>query len=169
MVAAPGYRAIHQIDADGTNHRQLARGSFGDVAWSPDGTRIAYTANCEVRHGGDWSCDVFLMNADGSHKRRLVKNSFGCGCVGWIAHGREVLWNKVGTYATNIATGARRTLFLKPGSPARISADGTRIAIAGWGDGPITIVASAGLRVTRVTVPPGWAYARASVYLAAAP
>jgi len=136
MVAAPGYRAIHRIDADGSNHRQLARGSFGDVAWSPDGTRIAYTANCEVRHGGDWSCDVYLMNADGSNKRLLVKNTFGCGCVEWIANGREVLWNNVGTYATSIKTGARHTLFRTPGSPVGISSDGATVAIAAWSVDP---------------------------------
>jgi dipeptidyl aminopeptidase/acylaminoacyl peptidase len=166
LVAAPGYRAIDRIDADGTNHRQLARGSFGDVAWSPDGTRIAYTANCEVRHGGDWSCDVYLMNADGSNKRLLVENTFGCGCVAWIAHGKEVLWNNVGTFATNITTGARHTLFRKPGSPAGISSSGATVAIAGWGNGPITIVTSAGRRIRRVKVPRGWTYAQTAVYLA---
>jgi|GEM_PF-3367543 len=166
MVAAPGYRAIHRIDADGSNHRQLARGSFGDVAWSPDGTRIAYTANCEVRHGGDWSCDVYLMNADGSNKRLLVKNTFGCGCVEWIANGREVLWNNVGTYATSIKTGARHTLFRTPGSPVGISSDGATVAIAAWSGGRITIVTSTGRRVARVKVPRGWTYTQASVHLA---
>jgi Tol biopolymer transport system component len=165
MISAPGYRAIDRIDADGTHHRRLVRGSFGDVAWSPDGTRIAYTANCEVRHGGDWSCDVYLMNADGTHRRLLVNDTFGCGCVAWIDHGRQVLWNNVGTYATNITTRSRHTLFRKPGSPAGISADGATVAIAAWGNGPITIVTSTGRRIARVKVPRGWAYARASVYL----
>ena len=166
LLAAPGYRAIDRIDADGTHRRRLARGSFGDVAWSPDGTRIAYTANCEVRHGGDWSCDLHLMNADGTNKRLLVKDTFGCGCVAWIDHGRQVLWNNVGTYATNITTRARHALFRKPGSPAGIAADGATIAIAAWGNGPITIVTSTGRRIAEVRVPRGWAYAQASVYLA---
>jgi sugar lactone lactonase YvrE len=106
------------------------------------------------------------MNADGTNTRLLVKDTFGCGCVAWIDHGRQVLWNKVGTYSTNITTRARHTLFRQPGSPAGISADGTMVAIAAWGNGPITIVTSTGRRITKVKVPRGWTHARASVHLA---
>jgi hypothetical protein len=106
------------------------------------------------------------MNADGSRKRRLVENTFGCGCVGWIAHGREIVWNKVGTFATSITTGARHTLFGKPGSPAGISSSGTTIAVAGWWNGPITIVGSSGRRIVRVRVPRGWTHTQAAVHLA---
>src|SRR5262249_20435095 len=153
MLAARGYHAIDRIDADGTHHRRLARGSFGDVAWSPDGTRIAFTANCDVRHGADWTCDVYVMDADGTNRRLLVEDPVGCGRVAWIDRGRQVLWNDVGTYATNIVTRARHTLFPKPGSPVGISGDGATVAIAARGSGPITIVTSTGRRIRTVRVP----------------
>ncbi|HXF72266.1 MAG TPA: hypothetical protein VNO79_06625 [Actinomycetota bacterium] len=40
----------------------------GDPAWSPDGSRIAFSSN--VQGEGDY--DIYVMDADGSHLRRLT-------------------------------------------------------------------------------------------------
>jgi TolB protein len=58
------------IDADGTNRVNLTRNSAGIIsfapAWSPDGTRIAFT----VDTGTDF--EIWVMNADGKGKRFLT-------------------------------------------------------------------------------------------------
>jgi Tol biopolymer transport system component len=59
---------IYVVDADGTNESNLIHsGGFG--AWSPDGKKIAYMGN----HPGGLTSDIFVMNANGSGRRRLTK------------------------------------------------------------------------------------------------
>jgi Tol biopolymer transport system component len=47
------------MNADGTNARRVAQGVAG--SWSPNGNRIVYTTSFQLR----------IVNADGSHKRKL--------------------------------------------------------------------------------------------------
>jgi Tol biopolymer transport system component len=47
------------MNVDGTNIRRLAQGVAG--SWSPNGKRIVYTNSLQLR----------IMNADGSHKRKI--------------------------------------------------------------------------------------------------
>jgi dipeptidyl aminopeptidase/acylaminoacyl peptidase len=50
---------VFVMNADGTNIRRLAQGVAG--SWSPNGKRIVYTNSLQLR----------IMNADGSHKRKI--------------------------------------------------------------------------------------------------
>jgi Tol biopolymer transport system component len=50
---------VFVMNADGTNRRKLAQGVAG--SWSPNGKRIVYTNSFQLR----------IMNANGSHKRKL--------------------------------------------------------------------------------------------------
>ena len=63
--------AVFTINPDGSNERQLTHPPAATVddqpAWSPDGKLIAFS-RCSDESG----CSVFLVNADGSHPRRLV-------------------------------------------------------------------------------------------------
>ena len=55
------------MDADGSNVQQLTRGmSAGAAEWSPDGTKIAFDSD----HQGNF--EIYVMNTDGSHVRRLT-------------------------------------------------------------------------------------------------
>jgi hypothetical protein len=69
-VASGGAKEIWVMDGDGANPRQLT--TFGDtcdeLAFSPDGLMIAF-----IRYTGA-RCDLYLMNADGSHQRRISQN-----------------------------------------------------------------------------------------------
>jgi TolB protein len=54
------------MDSDGGHQRQLTKGSGMDPAWSPDGSRIAYSQ--ENWDGGR----LWIMNPDGTGKRPLL-------------------------------------------------------------------------------------------------
>jgi Tol biopolymer transport system component len=71
---------IYSMNADGSGVTQLTNNSASDFqpAWSPDGTKIAFTSN---RDPGDPDCDgefvlcnteIYVMNADGSGQTRLT-------------------------------------------------------------------------------------------------
>jgi len=57
---------VYTINADGSDIRQLTNDTNGNYVpvWSPDGTKIAYTAT----DFGDQTDQVFVMRANGSHK-----------------------------------------------------------------------------------------------------
>ena len=66
---------IFVMDTDGTDVRQVTTtGSDYDPHWSPDGSQIVFTRQEIVESGGQSSAtsDIFVMDADGSHVRRLT-------------------------------------------------------------------------------------------------
>jgi Tol biopolymer transport system component len=73
-----GPSEIFVMNADGTNMTQLTSDPrTGNVirfenihsAWSPDGTRIAFSSNRDENYG------IYVMNADGSNIRKLTSDS----------------------------------------------------------------------------------------------
>ena len=86
-----GNWAVWTVRRDGSDPRQLTHprlvppaGQNGDApdSWSPDGRRILYTS--VVR--GDR--ELFVMDADGAHKRRLTHWHGGDSCPIWLPDGR---------------------------------------------------------------------------------
>lgn len=73
--------------SDGTDLKLLGAGH--DPCFSPDGTKIAYTG--EVTGG----VSVFVMNADGSAKRRIVKDANPWGAVfpAWSPDGKQIVYS----------------------------------------------------------------------------
>ena len=65
IVFARPNKGIYVVAADGAGLHRLASGPDDYPAWSPDGKRIAFTTD-----SGLW-----IMDADGSHKRRLTVDS----------------------------------------------------------------------------------------------
>lgn len=55
---------VFVMNEDGTGVRRLAHGFAG--CWSPNGSKILYTQS--------FASALFVMNADGSHKRRIVRS-----------------------------------------------------------------------------------------------
>lgn len=88
-----GNWAVWSMRRDGSDRRHLTHpvlrppaGAHGDAPadWSPDGSRILYST--EV--AGDR--ELFVMNADGSHKRRVTHWRGGDSPQAWLPDGRIV-------------------------------------------------------------------------------
>jgi Tol biopolymer transport system component len=62
-LSGPDGDGIYSTQPDGTGSRRIVPGGHGDVAWSRDGTRIAYFRTND---------DLWEARSDGSHARRIV-------------------------------------------------------------------------------------------------
>lgn len=92
-------RHIFVADADGSDRTDLGLGS--DPAWSPDGTEIAFTL---------WP-DIWVMNADGSERRRVTNDPSSTHRVGeptWSPDGTQIAFNanNQDIWVVNVAAGA---------------------------------------------------------------
>ena len=88
-----GWTDLRVVNADGSDERKLAAGSYvtgdsatvaGGDAWSPDGGAIAF-----VDRRGSFA----LMSPDGSHRRKLTQRSFRSDGASWSPSGRELVFS----------------------------------------------------------------------------
>ena len=114
---------LYTMNDDGTNLTKVGTGA--DPAWSPDHSRIVFSANNTI----------FIMNADGSGTRALGVDSDRF--PSFTADGTKVLFThanpKGGSDVFTVnADGTNRQLLLKMGGVAiedpRMSPDGTKLA-----------------------------------------
>jgi tricorn protease len=105
-------------------------GTEGPAFFSPDGRRIAFTAQYD---GGR---DVYLMDAAGGLPRRLTWDPAGATALGWSADGSEVLFRSTREngvrrsrfWAVKVTGGAPRLLPIPYGEFIAAHADGRRLA-----------------------------------------
>lgn len=115
---------------------QAGRGGSWEPAWSPDGKWIAYSA--QQASGSD----LFLVNLDGTERRRLTDNKAIDGCPTWSPDGKQIAFfsDRDGNweiYVMNLDGSNVRRLTQNPGqdhTPAW-SPDGGRIAFVSDRDG----------------------------------
>ncbi|MFQ5809348.1 MAG: hypothetical protein ACE5JM_06990 [Armatimonadota bacterium] len=65
-----------------------SRLSFWNLAWSPDSESLALTIADESQPG---STDIWVMNADGSDRRRLTAEPGSYGIIAWAADGEHLV------------------------------------------------------------------------------
>ncbi len=93
---------IYTLPITGGTPKRIAEGLSWEVhpRFSPDGTRIAFTSD---RGGGN---NIWLMNADGSDKRQLTKESFRLlNQPTWSPDGRFIAAKKHFTTQRSLGTG----------------------------------------------------------------
>lgn len=110
FVGAPDVRGMFVAPASGGSAIRLTAGqrvAGSPAAWSWDGTRIAY--NVQSSTGG---LHVYIMNADGSGKRRLTNDTRRESAPLWSPDDSEIYFgNPFWFGAANIATQDVRTIF----------------------------------------------------------
>jgi Tol biopolymer transport system component/ankyrin repeat protein len=79
------------MSSDGSGRTPLTRDDLLEIdpVWSPDGTRIAFAAVAEPK---DLSSDIYVMNADGTQRRRLTRlgTEMVAACPTWSPDGRRI-------------------------------------------------------------------------------
>jgi Tol biopolymer transport system component len=130
-IAFASQGEIFTVAPDGSGQTNLTRHPAADSqpAWSPDGSRIAFTS---TRDGNE---EIYVMQADGSGQIRLTSNSWGDSSPAWSPNGREIAFVGVPdidyeVYAMSADGAGQRNLTRNPASeeePAW-SPDGRRIA-----------------------------------------
>ena len=145
---------IYVMNANGSGWQRLTRSRAGDQApaWSPDGRQIAYASSLP---GGQprWSAggghsEIYVMNADGSGRRRLARNpagnetSFGCANPpsiprpAWSPDGKKIAFERFRGYSSpriyviNTDGSGRRRLTTKDDTGPSWSPDGRGIAFS---------------------------------------
>ena len=128
-------QAVVTMDPDGSNvtkvleNRDLFTSSFGEVSWSPDGTRILISGLLASNAGAS----VSVVNADGSDPRHLLTMPYGATLelgVSWspdgtriVVHSRDSLHTD-GALITMAHDGSDRRILVKYTRNSRVFAAG---------------------------------------------
>jgi Tol biopolymer transport system component len=152
LVWSPDGRTIYfgryLVRTDGSGARRLAYfplTGWSGAVWSPDGTRIAFKAKSPGPPPTSTSpshTDIYVMNADGSGKRRLTHDARQNAEPAWSPDGRKIAFvsgrdGNAEIYVMNADGSGKRNLTRNPArdrSPSW-SPDGRRIAFVSNRDG----------------------------------
>jgi dipeptidyl aminopeptidase/acylaminoacyl peptidase len=162
---------LYALDLETREYTRLTEyknpvGWGSNVLWSPDGSQIAYSTN---ETDDLQNQDVYLMNADGSDKRRIIQTKVGSqdGVADWSKDGRYLSIgsdfsgrNRAGFY--DLESGELR--WLTPDdvdyNPGRFSPDGSKLLVSKNADSTeetqVYDVASG--EPASVEMPPGLSY-----------
>jgi TolB protein len=115
------------VDADGSGLHRTSRHYVEYPAWSPDGSQIAFMAPEPGAGGTNPDYNIFVMDADGSHVRRLTTATGEDGWPAWSPDGTQIVFSSGrDDCAISNATDCRTTGDIGPWEDVWImSADGT--------------------------------------------
>ena len=83
---------IYVMDVDGGNEQRLTenRKNDGAPSWSPDGTRIVFSADRK----GDWlNYEIYVMDDDGGNLQKLTENRDDDGGASWSPDGKRIVFS----------------------------------------------------------------------------
>jgi len=81
------------VTPDGSGLRRISRHYVEYPAWSPDGSRIAFMAPEPGATGSNPDCNIFVMDAGGSHVRRLTTAPGEDGWSAWSPDGTRIVFS----------------------------------------------------------------------------
>jgi Tol biopolymer transport system component len=181
------YDGLWVLDlASGRSHqiRRADRDEMGwyNVAWSPDGRRLAYVT--ALRGRAARGSEIVIVDADGSRRKRLATGSLASvGWPAWSPDGARIAYaanvhiardgNERGAVYVSRLDGTRRVQVAAYGTAPSWSPDGKKIAyLTGCGTPPFTTSRLSGIRLVtpagRPVAPTGSAGCR-TVGVAGAP
>ena len=153
-----GNNEIYAMNANGTNQVNLSNNPSTDsnVAWSPDGTRIAFNSNRDA-----FFQEIYVMNADGSNQTRLTFNTTTDNRPQWFPDGSKIVFssNRDGNFEIYVmnADGSGQTRLTNNAASdlhPSWSPDGTKIVFDSDRDGnrEIYVMNADGTGQTRLTI-----------------
>ena len=82
---------IYVMDNHGGNPRNITNNPGADKhpSWSPDGKRIAFTAD---RNDREWNRQIYVMDADGGNQQNLSNNDSDEWDPSWSPDGKRILF-----------------------------------------------------------------------------
>src|SRR5207237_1385985 len=102
-AGAPGYNEIYRMTPDGSGVVQLTNTPGNDAApaWSPDGSKIAFSSTRDGNH------EIYVMNAtDGSGLVRLTNDALWDDHPAWSPDGSKIAFSKYSAiYVMNATDG----------------------------------------------------------------
>ena len=137
-----GDSQIFVLEENGTE-RQLTDVAGGalEPSWSPDGSQIAFAARSGAGGNLRTDTDIFVMDADGGHFRRLMGTRSHDRSPDWSPDGSRIAFDAGGQISVvSVADGVLRRLTQWKGSRHENptwSPDGRWITYTRWGSGTI--------------------------------
>jgi Tol biopolymer transport system component len=134
---------IDVMSADGTGRQRLLRNRGNFPSWSPEGRKIFFLRAGGGGRGGPAVIYVYVMNADGSAPRRLIRMAqVNYSLPSWSPDGRTILFvrerdGNFEIYVMNADGSGQQNLTRHPGfdSAPAWSPDGRKIAFTTKRDG----------------------------------
>ncbi len=150
------YDDIYVANADGSNVGTplTTSGVALDPAWSPDGTRIAFSGGVTFAEQMNQQSygSIYIMKADGSNIARLTSDRGST--PAWSPDGAKIAFGNGPIYVMNADGSNLKRLTSDLGSAPAWSPDGAKIAFRGV-DAQIYVVNADGTNIRRLTNSPG--------------